>query len=69
MIKNKTLFIDGQVFQTAARDRGMGRYVYELLRNLPKKQIKFQEIVFIFNQNKSIEKDIVKMLKSINSCV
>jgi len=34
VIKSKTLVIDGQVFQTDARDRGMGRYSAYLIRSI-----------------------------------
>ncbi len=48
----KPLIIDCQVLQSGARDRGMGKYSYELICSLQKLGSKnVSEFVFIFNAN------------------
>lgn len=68
-MRNNTLYIDGQVFQTAAKDRGMGRYVAELLKNLPTSQTGLDEIIFIFNKNKDVDQKTTQILKAIHDTV
>lgn len=51
-MSNKIVIVDGQVFQTAAWDRGMGKYSLELLSALCKnKDYRFKEIRIILSDN------------------
>jgi glycosyltransferase involved in cell wall biosynthesis len=66
MSKNTKLYIDGQIFQTAARDRGMGRYAQCLIRAIEAQQNDvYSEIVMILSSNiKQTDLQIIQ-LKSI----
>jgi glycosyltransferase involved in cell wall biosynthesis len=49
---NKQLFIDGQVFQSAAWDRGMGKYSLALIKAvLADKTCEYQEVSIIFTKH------------------
>lgn len=50
MVKKRLLIIDGQVFQTAARDRGMGRYSEKLISSLLSEK-HYDNIQLILNKN------------------
>lgn len=49
--KKTKLIIDGQIFQTAAKDRGMGRYSVCLIQELLKQKDEFSEIEIILTKN------------------
>lgn len=52
MKNSKKLYIDGQIFQTAAKDRGMGRYAQCLLRAIEiKQEDTYSEIILIQSSN------------------
>jgi len=52
MKNSKKLYIDGQIFQTAAKDRGMGRYAQCLIRAIDAKQKEtYSEIILIQSNN------------------
>jgi glycosyltransferase involved in cell wall biosynthesis len=62
----KKLIIDGQIFQTDAKDRGMGRYSTYLIETLIKQQNFYQEIEVILTDNlpisEMLKKDIADRL-------
>lgn len=54
----KVLFIDGQVFQSEAWDRGMGKYSLALLNSMVgRKRHNFEEVHIIFTKNLVLEKE------------
>jgi glycosyltransferase involved in cell wall biosynthesis len=71
MMKSKRiLYIDGQLFQTAARDRGMGRYALSLIRAIQDIQNnKYIRIVLILSSNLRqstiYESELVEILPKI----
>lgn len=61
------LIIDGQVFQTPAWHRGMGKYSFNLLDALfkSKQRKNYSKIIILLNENLSLEDDCEKKLKKI----
>lgn len=61
---DRTLFIDGQVFQSAAWDRGMGKYSLALLKALTQnKNFNYKNTYIIFTKNmplKPASKELIK---------
>lgn len=57
----KILFIDGQVFQTSAWDRGMGKYSLALLHSmLNSEENKYIEVHIIFTKNLDLSEEVRK---------
>ena len=50
MMTQRTLLIDGQVFQTDARDRGMGRYSARLITSILSLN-KYKDVRVLLTQN------------------
>lgn len=64
MARNRTLFIDGQVFQSAAWDRGMGKYSLALLRALVNEtEYPYQQTYIIFTKNIPLIPEAIKQIK------
>jgi glycosyltransferase involved in cell wall biosynthesis len=65
---NKSLFIDGQVFQSAAWDRGMGKYSISLLKYLTSnKSSEYKDLFIIFTKNLSLPKEAEKQIKQASA--
>ncbi len=64
MVK-KTLFIDGQVFQSAAWDRGMGKYSLELIKYmLIDHDYEYDSTYIIFTKHMPLSKEVLKMIRN-----
>ncbi len=64
--KEGALFIDGQVFQSAAWDRGMGKYSLELIRALMNlKDLPYKDIYLIFTKNMPLDTEVKNTVKKI----
>jgi glycosyltransferase involved in cell wall biosynthesis len=60
----KILFIDGQVFQSAAWDRGMGKYSLALLNSmLGQKRHVYEEVHIIFTKELPLNDEAKKLIK------
>lgn len=65
---NRGLIIDGQVFQTPAWHRGMGKYSFELILALVNRNLqtnKWQGIKLILSRQLNIDAGALKMLKTL----
>jgi glycosyltransferase involved in cell wall biosynthesis len=63
---NKQLFIDGQVFQSAAWDRGMGKYSLALLKAiLADRGNNYKEIYIIFTKHLDLPTGAKKLIKQV----
>jgi hypothetical protein len=51
MPKAKKLIVDGQIFQTDAKDRGMGRYSVALIQSLLKFTEEYQSVEILLSNN------------------
>lgn len=61
---SKTLFIDGQVFQSAAWDRGMGKYSIELVKYLlVDPEYSYQSTYIIFTNQMPLDNEVKQVLK------
>jgi glycosyltransferase involved in cell wall biosynthesis len=61
----KVLLVDGQVFQSGAWHRGMGKYSFELLRNTINKISGYEKIVLLLNSSLAIEHDAEEQLEKL----
>ncbi len=62
-MKKDVLIVDCQVFQSGAKDRGMGKYTYELLNHLGVvANQNFSEVIFLFNSSLDVNENVEKML-------
>ena len=62
---SKIIIFDGQVFQSAARQRGMGHYSFALLESLYKnKSFLFKKSYILLNKNLPIDKDLLTKLQT-----
>jgi len=57
-LRPRTLLLDGQVFQTEAWDRGMGKYMLQLMKSMSESKPDDMELKIIFNSR--IETDEVR---------
>ena len=63
---SKIIIFDGQVFQSAARQRGMGHYSFALLESLYKnKSFLFKKSYILLNKNLPMDKDFLTRLQTI----
>ena len=59
------LFIDGQVFQSAAWDRGMGKYSLEFIKAMYcLNNYSYDEIIIIFTKHMPLNKEAKRMIKT-----
>lgn len=61
------LIIDLQIMQTPARYRGMGQYVYSFLGSIKnsKEFKKFKQIEVVFTDNLTLDKELIKQIKTL----
>jgi glycosyltransferase involved in cell wall biosynthesis len=65
---NKQLFIDGQVFQSAAWDRGMGKYSLALIKAvLADETCGYQEVSIIFTKHLPLPSEVKQLIESMAS--
>lgn len=62
---NKTLVVDGQIFQTAAWHRGMGKYSWELMKAITRKSLDspYESLIIVLNSNLSIPDGFEKLVE------
>jgi glycosyltransferase involved in cell wall biosynthesis len=65
-MKARKLYVDCQIFQTDAYDRGMGKYSLSLLKELLNKKYNDFEPIFVFNKNLLIYDDRISMITSLS---
>lgn len=64
-MKNSTLLIDCQIFQTAAWDRGMGKYSLDLLTTLTyTTSSSYKEVILLFSDNLSRNQKMLDVVSS-----
>jgi glycosyltransferase involved in cell wall biosynthesis len=65
-LNKRIIVFDGQVFQSTAWDRGMGKYSFNLLSAFSKsKDFKYHKAIIVFSKNKELPKDALKALKGL----
>jgi glycosyltransferase involved in cell wall biosynthesis len=67
---NKILLVDAQVFQTPAWHRGMGKYSYELIKELAgvvQNGTHWDGIELIFTNNMPVNKEVLKKINEIKN--
>jgi hypothetical protein len=65
-LSKRTIIFDGQVFQSTAWDRGMGKYSYNLLSSLSKsKEFTYKNVKIVFSKNKELPKEAQKALSTL----
>lgn len=64
-VKQRSLLIDGQVFQSHAWDRGMGKYSFNLLKAVFKERHSFERVSVIFTKHMPLKKEAEAELKKI----
>jgi len=65
-LKKRTIVFDGQVFQSTAWDRGMGKYSFNFLLSLSKsKEFKYDKIVILFSKNIELQEEVTENIKKL----